>query len=207
VRHWLIPLATALAILISSKDRARAIDLTHEMAQMYASVGAPPPTRTQMTVCYGFVCRLRTTLYFTPGDRAALGGVLARGRASPAAERKAVAEAVRWFDRRVGRLIGTSKRVARADFRAGNDDGNFDCFDTTRNTVSLLLVLNEWKLLRHHRVADPRFRGNILVGQTPHNTAVLTERKSGQNWVVDMWTTAYGQLPEVMPFDKWTTLN
>ena len=38
---------------------------------------------------------------------------------------------------------------------------NFDCFDTTRNAASLLLVLREWGLLRHHTVADPRFRGNL----------------------------------------------
>ena len=57
--------------------------------------------------------------------------------------------------------------------------------------------------LRHHTVGNPRYRGNILVGQLPHNTAVIVERKSGTKWIVDMWPTAYGQVPDVMPLAKW----
>jgi hypothetical protein len=72
-----------------------------------------------------------------------------------------------------------------------------------RNTLSLLLVLREWGLLRHHAVGSPRFRGSILLGQTPHNTAVLRERASGREWAVDMWTRAYGELPDVMTLEQW----
>ena len=70
-----------------------------------------------MLVCYGFGCRRRLMLDFTDTDRKRLTEILASGRASPEAERKAVQQAVVWFDRRVGPIIGTSKRVARADFR------------------------------------------------------------------------------------------
>ena len=160
-----------------------------------------------MTVCYGFVCRRRLVLLFSPAERAALTGSLASGKASPAEERKALQRAFVWFDKRVAREIGTSRRVARADFRSGNDAGNFDCFDTTRNAVSLLLIFQEWGLIRHHTIADPKYRGNWLVGQTPHNTAVLTDKKTGENWVIDMWTTAYGQVPDVMPLEKWMGEN
>jgi hypothetical protein len=202
-----VPALVLAAGLAAGPERAWAITLSHEIIQMYQLKETPPPTAQQMTVCYGFVCRLRTILYFTPADRAALGRILAQGKASPEAERKALAEAVRWFDFKAGAMVGTTRRVARADFRNRDDDHNFDCFDTTRNTVSLLLVLNEWKLLRHHSIDDPRFRGNLLKGQTPHNTAVIKEHKSGQQWVVDMWTTGYGQLPDVMPLDTWLTLD
>lgn len=182
---------------------APAIEMSNEIAELYTSVTVQPPSAAQMPVCYGFVCRRRTVLYFTPGDRAALAGILAKGAASPDAERKAVQQAVVWFDKRVGPVLGTSKRVPLADFRAGDDAHNFDCWDTTRNTASLLLVLQEWKLLRHHTVGNPRFRGNILVGQTPHNTAVLVDRKSGVGWVVDMWPTGYAMPPDVMPVERW----
>ena len=85
-------------------------------------------------------------------------------------------KAVVWFDRRMGPVIGTNKRVAKADFRYFDDKHNYDCWDTTRNTTSLLLVLQEWGLLKYHTVGDPHYRGNALVLQTPHNTAVLVER-------------------------------
>jgi hypothetical protein len=142
-------------------------------------------------------------LYFSGKERVTLLNILARGRASPAAERKAIQQAFVWFDHRVGKEVGTSKRVANADFRAFDDTHNFDCWDTTRNATSLLLVLQEWGALHHHTVGNPRYRGNILIGQLPHNTAVFVERKTGTNWVVDMWPTAYGQVPDVMPLAKW----
>ena len=98
-------------------------------------------------------------------------------------------------------------RIARADFRSGDDKANYDCWDTTRNTTSLLLVMQDWGLFKYHSVGDPKYRGNVLVLQTPHNTAVLTERATSIDWVVDMWTRAYAQTPEVMPVDQWVKLD
>lgn len=186
---------------------ARADPLSREVAQLYTSVSINPPSASGMTVCYGFVCRRRHELTFGPGDRAALTKVMASGKASAAAERKAVQAAVVWLDRRLGPVLGTDKRIARADFRYFDDKHNYDCWDTTRNTTSLLLVMQGWGLLKYHSVGDPKYRGNVLVLQTPHNTAVLIERATGTNWVVDMWTRAYAQTPEVMPVDQWVKLD
>ena len=182
---------------------ANATELSNAVRQMYSGMSLPPPTASQMTVCYGFACRLRWQLDFTATDRKRLTDILAGGRLSPAAERKAVQQAVVWFDRRVGPIIGTEKRIANADIRSFDAPHNFDCFDTTRNTVSLLLVLEQWGLLKHHTVGDPRYRGNIFIGQLPHNTAVLNERQGGAGWVVDMWPRAYGELPDVMTVEEW----
>jgi hypothetical protein len=52
-------------------------------------------------------------------------------------------------------------------------------------------------------VGDPRYRGNLLRGQLPHNTAVLTERATGVGWTVDMWPRGYGESPDVMPVEQW----
>lgn len=184
-----------------------AMQLTEGMTFLYSSVSIVPPSAERITVCYGFVCRRRYVFDFEPADRRKLTEILNAGRSSAEAERKAVQQAVAWFDRRIGPIIGTTTRIAYADFRYFDDKHNFDCYDTTRNTTSLLLVMQEWGLLRHHTVADPRYRGNFLVLQTPHNTAVLRDRTTGKNWVVDMWTKAYGQLPDVMPVEQWLTEN
>jgi hypothetical protein len=191
------------AFLGLSPVPAVALDLTPGQMELYTSVSIFPPTAERFTICYGFVCRRREVFDFAPADRKALTDILAKGKASAEAERKAVRQAVVWFDRRVGPIIGTNKRIARADFRYFDDKHNYDCYDTTRNTTSLLLVLQAWGLLRHHVVSEPRFRGKFFLGQTPHNTAVLTERPGGAEWVVDMWTRAYAELPDVMPVDQW----
>jgi hypothetical protein len=182
---------------------ARAVELSPPQAALYSTVSIDPPSADSMIVCYGFVCRRREILDFAPGDRNALTQMLAAGRASAAAERAAVQKAVIWFDRRMGPLIGTNKRVAKADIRSFDDKHNFDCWDTTRNTTSLLLVLQKWGLFRYHVVGDPHYRGNALVLQLPHNTAVLVERATRVEWVVDMWPRGYSQPPDVMTLEKW----
>jgi hypothetical protein len=202
VRRFLVAAIVAISGLLGLA-RAQAIELTPALTAMYALVGMPPPAGNRMVVCSGFGCKQRMMLDFTAADRKRLSDILATGRASPEAERKALAQAVVWFDRRVGPIIGTSGRVARANGVTGTQANNFDCFDTTRNTASLILILQEWGLLRHHLVGDPRYRGNIFFGQTPHNTAVLVDRATQREWALDMWTRAYAELPDVMPVEQW----
>jgi hypothetical protein len=190
-------------LALAGASPAFAIELSPPQAALYTTVSIYPPSAGSMTVCYGFVCRRREILNFTPADKAALTNILAAGRASAAAERAAVQKAVIWFDRRMGPVIGTSKRVAKADFRYFDDKHNYDCWDTTRNTTSLLLVMQEWGLFKYHVVGNPHYRGNVLVLQTPHNTAVLVERATKVEWVVDMWPRGYAQPPDVMTVEKW----
>ena len=200
-RHLMRAMAALLCAMTASA--AIAGDISPAVAQLYTSVSIFPPSANSMTVCYGFVCRRRQAIDFSATDRKALAQIMASGRANAAAERAAVQKAVVWFDRRVGPIIGTTIRIARADFRHGADKTNFDCWDTTRNATSLLLLMQQWGLLKYHSVGDPHYRGNVLVLQTPHNTAVLVERATGVEWSVDMWTRAYAQTPEVMPIPEW----
>jgi hypothetical protein len=200
-------LAAVLGVLGAALSAAptEAAQISSAVEQLYTSVSIYPPSATSMTVCYGFVCRRREILEFTQADRKALTQILTAGRASAVAERAAVQKAVTWFDRRMGPIIGTDKRIAKADFRYFDDKHNYDCWDTTRNTTSLLLVLQEWGLLKHHVVGDPHYRGNPLVLQTPHNTAVLVDRAAKVEWVVDLWPRGYLQPPDVMTVEKWVT--
>jgi hypothetical protein len=206
--HFTRRIAQAFAVTAALAGApAGAMELAPGISELYTSVSIYPPTTSSMTICYGFVCKRRYELGFTAADRAALSKIMAAGRASAVAERAAVQNAVVWFDRRVGPVIGTDKRIANADFRYFDDKHNFDCWDTTRNVTSLLLVMQEWGLFKHHTVGEPKYRGNALVLQTPHNTPVLVERANSENWVVDMWTRGYAQLPEVMTVAKWVKEN
>ena len=199
--------AMAIGAWLGFAAAAHAVELSPGVSELYTSVSIYPPSASSMTVCYGFGCRRRHSLDFGPGDKAALAKIMAAGKASAAAERAAVQKAVVWFDRRVGPVIGTDKRIANADIRHMADKQNFDCWDTTRNVTSLLLVMSEWGLLKHHDIGNPRYRGNPLALQTPHNTAILQERATRSEWVVDLWTRGYAQAPDVKPADQWVKEN
>jgi len=203
----IVALSLIGSVLIAAASPLRASELSSAQAQLYSSVSIYPPSASAMTVCYGFVCRRREILNFSAGDRAALTRIMGSGRASAVAERAAAQRAVIWFDRRMGPVIGTNKRVANADVRALDDKHNYDCWDTTRNVTSLLLVMQQWGLFKFHVVGDPHYRGNPLAMQLPHNTAVLLDRASKVEWVVDMWPRGYGQPPDVMTLAQWQKEN
>jgi hypothetical protein len=206
-RRWSGMVFAGALSLVAAGSPADAAELTPELAALYTSVSIYPPTASQMTVCYGFVCRRRHLLDFTTGDRAALTAIMAGGKASAVAERAALQKVVVWFDKRMAPILGTDKRVRRADFRHLDDKHNYDCWDTTRNTTSLLLVLQSWGLLRHHTIGEPRYRGNTLLLQTPHNTAVVIDKASKQEWAIDMWPRGFAELPDVMIVSKWLAEN
>ena len=67
-----------------------------------------------------------------------------------------------------------------------------------------MLLMQSWGFFKHHTVSDPRYRGNVLVLQTPHNTPVIKDRGGGE-WVVDMWTVGFAQPPQVMTVAQWMT--
>jgi hypothetical protein len=204
-RPALLAVVALAASALTAPSLAEPIEMSRAVADLYTSVSIYPPSAASMTVCYGFVCRRRHILDFAAGDRAALTAIMNAGRANAAAERAAVQKAVVWFDRKMGPILGTDRRVAKADFRYRDDAHNYDCWDTTRNTTSLLLVLQQWGLFKFHSVGDPKYRGNALVLQTPHNTAVLLERATKVEWVVDLWPRGYLQPPDVMTEAKWVT--
>jgi hypothetical protein len=197
--------AFALTLAAGVCGFAQATEMTPGVSALYESVSIYPPNGNSMTICYGFVCRRRLEFEFTAADKKALEAIMAKGKASAAAERAAVQNAVVWWDRRIGPILGTTIRLARADFRHNADATNYDCWDTTRNITSLLLLLRDWGYLRHHTVVNPRYRGNVLVLQTPHNTPVIKEKAGAGEWVVDMWTVAYAQPPQVMTVAQWMT--
>jgi hypothetical protein len=173
----------------------------------YGEFPVAPPTSRIVFVCHGFGCKYRAEWDLTDSDRAKLAQLLAAGRSSPEAERKAVAAAGAWFDKRVGPVAGTQNHVARAGAKYMYDVHQFDCIDSSRNTTSLLLVLDQLNLLRHHDVAMPEARGFFLDGRPPHATAVLVEKASGTKWSFDSWTVGYGEALEVMPLERWKSLD
>jgi len=161
------------------------------------------PTPTAVTVCHGFGCTHRTEIVLGSGDRTRMTAMLGGGRSSAAAERRAVATAVAWFDRRVGPQAGTTTRIARAGILTKTGPDQMDCIDTSRNTTSLLLILDQLRLLRYHRVDAPVARGFFLDGRGLHATAVLREARSGKRWAIDNWTRSYGERPDVLPLEDW----
>ena len=169
----------------------------------YRDRNALLPRKDRLYICHGFGCTYKTPVDFSRADRRKLALILASGKKSPAAERKAVAKAVQWQEARVTAALGTAPDIGGLDMRNASVPGQMDCIDEASNTTSLLLYAERAGLLRHHRVASPVARGFLLDGRYPHATAVLRERARGQAYAIDSWVLASAEPPVVQPLESW----
>lgn len=189
-----------IAAVVSSGSASAASDGAR---QYLAKHDLPPPTTAGVVVCHGFGCKFRTSVGLGAGDIGKLREILAKGRASAKSELDAIADAVAWFERRIGQQTGTSRRTPRAGPAQAGLRSEADCIDESVNTTALLVLLSDLKLLRFHDVVAPEARGYLLDFRYPHATAVVQDRGSGARWAIDPWPKRNGQRPDTLPIERW----
>jgi hypothetical protein len=169
--------------------------------------GVPEPSINTAYVCHAYGCQKKTRFRFTSGDIAEITALMKSTRAAdtPHEERRAVAYAIGWIERRVGDAIGTKTDRAGMDFAASGDPTQQDCVDESTNTTSYLMVLQANGLLRHHTVARPFAKDQLWRGVSgwTHWTAVLEEKSGGQRWAIDSWIYENGENPAVVEVEHW----
>jgi len=173
-------------------------------ASWYAAHNGVAPTGSRIYVCHAFGCARKTPFDVTPAHMRRLKAILAKGRASPEAERAAIAEAIAWSEKTIGPVVGSDKDVGGYDLHNAGVPGQMDCIDEATNTTSVLSVAARAGYLAHHKVASPVARGFFLDGRYPHATAVVRETKAGgRAFAVDSWPHANGVKPDIMPLEDW----
>ena len=195
--------AASIALLV--------VGCTHErlgpVSQHYVDFHTQAPRNNTVYVCHAYGCRLQTAFRFNDADIAALRTLMSKTRKADSAfeERRAVAYAIGWMEKRTGDVIGTSTDRPGMDFEASGDPTQQDCVDEATNTTSYLLILERNGLLKHHTVGTPFSKENLLRGVAgwPHWTAVLKENANGQKWAVDSWIYVNGENPAVVETEKW----
>jgi hypothetical protein len=156
---------------------------------------------SRIIVCSGYDCYYKTKMPVGQADARRYAAIMAGGRASPEAERRAVAAAIQHFELQSAALLGR-RDTPMSQFANGHVKGEMDCIDEGTNSESLLRYLAARNLFRHHTVGPTVSRGFILDGQFPHVGATLREN-GGIKWVVDSWPTQVGAPPTIMPLDEW----
>lgn len=157
----------------------------------------------RLMVCHGFDCRNQTKLDLTHADSLRFASIMAKGAASAASERSAIATAVSYFEDRAGQAIGV-RDTAKSTIAQSGRMGQMDCIDESTNTRTLLLHLEGRGLLKHHKVERNVSRGFFADGRYPHSTAVARD-KAGKKWAVDSWYEPMGGPPDIMPLSEWQT--
>jgi len=178
--------------------------LSSQAAQRwFRSQGYVEPEGTRIVACHGYGCSRRQVISVGGALLARADAFLRAGRASPEAERRALARVVSAYTAYLAASIGGKPDVPGSPAQMSGVHGQMDCLDETANTTSLLLVLQDKGLMTYHKVERPESRGFFLDGRYPHFSAVIVERGSGLEWAVDPWRKAPGQMPEILPLVQW----
>lgn len=192
--RWNSPLFWLLAGLLYTSNATAEVPSSGQVNQQ--------PTPDSFSVCHGYGCREVTQVGLTTNEWQEIRQLMQPAAENAEQERRSISRAIARFERIVGRKTGTSTDLALT-FNASADLDQMDCIDESSNTRSYLLILQQQKLLRWHRVSDRATRGFFLFGW-PHTTAVMDETGSGsQRWAVDSWFHDNGAEPEIVPLAQW----
>ncbi|MEL6299362.1 MAG: hypothetical protein AAFQ45_12405 [Pseudomonadota bacterium] len=195
-------LAAACAVVAACTHKPFA-----DKAMHFSTFKVPPPKGSTVYVCHAYGCRTQTKIKFGEAELATIKKIMKKTRKddSAAEERRAVAYAIGWMERHVGRITGTKADRAGMDFIGSGDPSQQDCVDEATNTTSYLTVLQNNNVLRHHTVGTPFAKENYLRGIAgwTHWTAVLRETATGEDWAVDSWIYKNGENPAVVNAKRW----
>lgn len=120
-----------------------------------------------------------------------------------ATEREQIRLAIAGMEKVTGELAGTSGDIAGDLASFGTLDPQMDCIDESSNTTTYLTLFEQAGLLRWHSVEPRASRGYLFWGGWPHYTAMIEDRQTGRQWVVDSWFRDNGELPDVVELDVW----
>ena len=155
----------------------------------------------RLTICHGYSCYYQTRMGLSVGDIRQIEFIMRSGASSPAAERRAISEAIQFFERRATSIIKVRDRP-KGELGHGREIGQMDCEDESRNTTSELKFLAAHGMLHHHTVARRVSRGFLLDNRFPHFTAVIVD-SGGRKWAVDSWYESGGGAPDITALPQW----
>lgn len=159
-------------------------------------------TPQQFTMCHGQGCTTQTRTGFTKGEWAKISALFKPKAKNAGAEREQIKKAIAMMERFTGARVGT--KVDKAEAKAPKSDiFQMDCIDETANTTQYLELLARSGHLKWHRVTAPVHRGYFVDGAWPHNTATITDQKSGGTYVVDSFYFDNGHTPVIIPAKDW----
>lgn len=162
-------------------------------------VGDPRPAA--FSICHSLSCARISHISLSDAQWAQVSALFHPVATNASAEREHIAQAIALLERIVGEQAGTSGDLAENEL-TGSRHGQLDCIDEATNSTVYLRLLEDDGLLRWH-LAGPRVGRGLMTGNTPHNTATIIDRISGQRYAVDSWFGPNGAPPAIVPLGMW----
>lgn len=161
----------------------------------------PPVTVAEFPHCQGYGCPRHTIVSLNAKSWNQLGKIFAPPSKSAKQERERIAKAIGLFERKVGPLTHTDVDVGGTFGQTG--EGQLDCVDESTNATVYLSLMQKKGWLKFHTIDQPQVRTPFTTGKWPHQTAAITEIKTGARYAVDSWFGDNGKPAHVVPLGDW----
>jgi hypothetical protein len=157
---------------------------------------------SSFVVCRDYGCAANVPVSLSEQEWAQVRNAFASPPRDAAEERERIRHAIALMETYVGPKAGTEKDGPGAAIFNVARRGQLDCIDEAYNTSTYLLLMQAQNLFTWHVVGAPARRGKF-IDRWPHNTATIVERGSGDQYTVDSWFGANGEMPDVVPLQAW----
>lgn len=144
--------------------------------------------------------QVQTTIGVSSEDWTRIEAFFEPPATTPQDERHQIRYSIAIFEQIAGSQTPTWKDQAVNHAHFGSD-GALDCIDESTNTTVYLRVLEQQGLLRYHQVKPPIARHRFFLDI--HQTAVIVDVGTGDEYVVDSWFRDNGFPPYVTTVDAW----
>lgn len=162
----------------------------------------PNATKDEFTYCYGYGCSKSMRLGFNKYEWKQISKIFKKPAKDAAAERLKIGKAIALMETYTGKLAGTENDLPKAPYIRQSYQ-ELDCVDETINTSKYLTFLSDAKFLKFHFIGVPAFKGGLINGKYPHNTATVVETATGEVFVIDSYIFANGMEPNIRDLDNW----
>jgi len=159
--------------------------------------------RSAVPVCFHHGCESVKRVSLTEEYWSRLARHFTPAAQNAAEEREQIRQAVAEMEQITGDLAGTSGDVAGDLGGFGTLEPQMDCIDESSNTTTYLTLFDQARLLRWHSIEPVATRGYLFIGGWPHYTALIRDKKTGEQWVVDSWFRDNGELPDILDLETW----
>lgn len=162
----------------------------------------PEASPEKFIYCYGYGCRNQALTNFTDPEWRAIQKIFKKKSKTPEDERKKISKAIAKMEQYMGEEFGTKNDLPKAPL-SKESETELDCIDETVNTTKFLKFLEEADLLVFHKVSKPVYKGYMLNGVYPHNSAAVMETETGAVYVIDSYIFENGAEPNIRQLDNW----
>ena len=162
----------------------------------------PDATKENFEYCYGYGCTKKIRLGLNDYEWQQITRIFNLPSKNAQDERYKIGKAIALIEQYTGKLANTEGDLPKAPIRRQSYQ-ELDCIDETINTTKYLKFLADANFLHFHAVGKPVYKGLLINGVYPHNSASVVEIGSGAVYAIDSYIYANGLEPDIRSLDHW----